>query len=118
MHHPATPYFCLTVSFFLFFQIPGFPSISRLLHDCSEADCDFYGGLAVGMAESSSPADRRHLPPYTVMNHIERYGAHLDGRRLAAMRLTGDAKEIRYVHPGHMCNTAVGAWTKGWWHWG
>lgn len=53
-----------------------------------------------------------------MVNYIERYGARLDGHRLAAMRFVGHAKEIRDEHTWRMHNTFMGAWIKQWWNWG
>lgn len=69
------------------------------------------------MADSTSNFGLRDLPPYCVVESIERYGARLDGRRFSAMRLGGDGKEIRDVCTGCMSDTAVVAWIKRWWYW-
>lgn len=47
----------------------------------------------------------------------EHYGARLDGRRLADMRLAGRAKEICDMRTGCMPHTAVSALISGRWRW-
>lgn len=70
------------------------------------------------MADLSSTVDRRDPPPYLEVQYIECDGVRLHGRRLTATCLAGDVKEIRNGRTGCMRDTAVGAWIKGWWHWG
>lgn len=64
------------------------------------------------MAESSSTIDRRDTPPYSVVEYIEHYSAPLDGRQSGAIRLAGNAKDIRDVDTRRMHDTPVGPWIK------
>lgn len=68
------------------------------------------------MAYSSSNSDRCDHSPYSVVEYIELYGAHLDGRQFEALRLAGDAKIIRHVGTRSMHDTTAGAWIKQCWH--
>lgn len=61
------------------------------------------------MADLSSTISLCDRPPYFVVYNINRYGACLDGRLFAAMRLAGDAREIFDVRTGPMRDTTVGA---------
>lgn len=44
------------------------------------------------MTDSCSTIDPHDPPPYPVVQYIERYGAHLEGRQIEALRLAGDAR--------------------------
>lgn len=50
------------------------------------------GGLAGVMAALRSIVHRCDQPSYPVLQHIERYGAHILDRRFATMYFAGDAK--------------------------
>lgn len=50
--------------------------------------------------------------------YIERCRDCFEFHRFDDLRLAGDAKEIRDVRTGCMCDSAVGAWVKRWWLWG
>lgn len=80
--------------------------------------CFNFRSLTAGIADSSSPVDRRDPLQHPVVQYIKRYGACLVGRQLVALQFTGDAKEIPDVRTRHMRNTSMGWWIKSWWHWG
>lgn len=52
----------------------------------------YLGGLADSMADLSSTGDFCNMPSYLLEQYIERYGARLDGHRIAACHLLFDDK--------------------------
>lgn len=77
-----------------------------------------YHNAVGGASDLNVQPYRRDPPPYPVVQYIERYRNRLDRRRFAVIQLAGSTKEIRDVRTERMCDTAVGAWIKRWWHWG
>lgn len=76
----------------------------------------YLGGFAGGMADSSFTYNHHHPPQHPELQYIERYSARLDGHQFGATRLLVDAKDICNVRTGRLLHTAVGSWTKRWWH--
>lgn len=100
--------FCCSAFFFHCFQFTASRRLFVLCFCVSLSTLIRSGGLPKGLANSISIIDRHDPLPSPVVQYIERYGAHLDGHRLAAICLVGNAKEIRDVRISRLCNTAVG----------
>lgn len=74
--------------------------------------------LTDGMADLSANPDHHHQPPYTVVQHIERYDARPIHCHISSMRPASDVKEIRDLRVGCMCDNVVVGWIKRQWIWG
>lgn len=70
------------MSFFPFLNFLGFLSILLVLLSYGIVYSGRVGGLSGGVSDSSSTIDHRDQSSYSVMDCIEGYFAHLDGRRL------------------------------------
>lgn len=90
--HPSLASFLFLSVLFSFFQFRAFRRLHVFGMRVARSILIYFGILTGSMAYTSSTVDHGDLPPYAVMQDIDRYDAPQNDCQFAAMGLAGDSK--------------------------